>query len=89
MEIPVAQQPFSTFSLPVRAVSFLLAPTALARGARPDPARIRPEEFYNAFDYNDPAPGAKEAVACRIEEGAHPFLPQRDLVRVALKRAAG
>jgi len=88
LEIPAAQQPFSTFSLHVSDVSFLLAKDALARGERPDPARIRTEEFYNAFDYNDPAPGAKEEVACRIEECAHPFLPQRDLVRVALKVAA-
>lgn len=87
-EIPAAQQPFSTFSLHVSDVSFQLAKDALARGARPDPARIRPEEFYNAFDYNDPAPGTNEEVAGRIEQAGHPFLPQRDLVRIALKVAA-
>jgi Mg-chelatase subunit ChlD len=87
-EIAAEAQPFSTFSLNVSDVSFLLAKDALARGERPDPARIRPEEFYNAFDYGDPAPGPGEAVACRIEQGAHPFRQQRNLVRIALKVAA-
>ncbi len=87
-EISTARQPFSTFSLHVSDVSFQLAKDALAKGVMPDPARIRPEEFYNAFDYNDPAPSPGEEVACRIEQSAHPFLQQRDLVRIALKVAA-
>ena len=87
-EIAAAKQPFSTFSLHVSDVSFQLAKDALARGAMPDPDRIRAEEFYNAFDYGDPAPAPGEEVACRIEQCAHPFLQQRDLVRIALKVAA-
>jgi len=87
-EIQTAKQPVSTFSLHVSDVSFQLAKDALAKGTMPDPARIRPEEFYNAFDYNDPSPAAGEEVACRIEQTAHPFLQQRDLVRIALKVAA-
>ena len=87
-ETQAAKQPFSTFSLHVSDVSFQLAKDALARGAMPDPDRIRAEEFYNAFDYGDPAPATGEEVACRIEQCAHPFLQQRDLVRIALKVAA-
>lgn len=87
-EIKTAKQPFSTFSLHVSDVSFQLAKDALNRGTRPDPTRIRPEEFYNAFDYNDPAPAPGQEVVCRIEEAAHPFLQQRDLVRIAVKVAA-
>jgi len=87
-ETQTAKQPFSTFSLHVSDVSFQLAKDALARGVMPDPDRIRAEEFYNAFDYNDPAPAPGEEVACRIEQCAHPFLQQRDLVRIALKVAA-
>ncbi len=87
-EILTAKQPFSTFSLHVSDVSFQLAKDALAKGTVPDPARIRAEEFYNAFDYNDPSPAPGEEVACRIEQAAHPFLQQRDLVRIALKVAA-
>jgi autotransporter-associated beta strand protein len=87
-EIQTAKQPFSTFSLHVSDVSFQLAKDALARGAMPDPDRIRPEEFYNAFDYGDPSPAPGEEVACRIEQCAHPFLQQRDLVRIAVKVAA-
>jgi Mg-chelatase subunit ChlD len=93
-ELPAREQPVSTFSLHVSDVSFRLAKAALDRGQRPDAASIRPEEFYNAFDYGDPAPAAGEAVACRIEQAAHPFLQQRNLVRIAMKvpgsgRAAG
>ena len=87
-EIKTAKQPFSTFSLHVSDVSFQLAKDALAKGAMPDPERIRAEEFYNAFDYNDPAPADGEEVACRIEQCAHPFAQQRNLVRIALKVAA-
>ncbi len=87
-EILTAKQPFSTFSLHVSDVSFQLARDALAKGALPDPDRIRAEEFYNAFDYNDPSPAPGEEVACRIEQSAHPFLQQRNLVRIAVKAAA-
>ena len=80
-----AKEPFSTFSLHVSDVSFRLAQAALARGEAPEPDRIRPEEFYNAFDYGDLAPAASERIACRIEQAAHPFLQQRNLVRIAMK----
>ncbi|CAN5578304.1 hypothetical protein BH09VER1_BH09VER1_32060 [soil metagenome] len=87
-EVETSKQPVSTFSLHVSDVSFQLAKDALAKGTVPDPERIRPEEFYNAFDYNDPAPAPGEEVACRIEQCAHPLMQQRDLVRIALKVAA-
>jgi secreted protein with Ig-like and vWFA domain len=84
-EVSTKVQAVSTFSLHVSDASFRLARAALARGERPDPASIRPEEFYNAFDYGDPSAAPNEAVACRIEQAAHPFLQQRNLVRIALK----
>ena len=84
-EVRAAQQPVSTFSLHVSDASFKLALAALAAGRLPDPASIRPEEFYNAFDYGDPAPGAGEKVSCRIEQSAHPFAQQRNLVRIAVR----
>ena len=87
-EINARQQAVSTFSLHVSDVSFRLAQAALARGENPDPERIRPEEFYNAFNYGDPAPTATEKISCHIEQSAHPFLQQRNLVRIAMKVAA-
>jgi hypothetical protein len=84
-ETSAAKEPFSTFSLHVSDVSFRLAQAALARGELPDPSRIRVEEFYNAFDYGDPAPAAGEKIVARIEQAAHPFLQQRNLVRIAMK----
>ncbi len=87
-ETLTANDPISTFSLHVGDVSFQLAADSLAGGETPDPARIRPEEFTNAFDYNDPAPGTGESVAGFVEQSAHPFLQQRNLVRVAVRVAA-
>jgi secreted protein with Ig-like and vWFA domain len=84
-EVNASKEPFSTFSLHVSDVSFRLAQADLARGQAPEPDRIRPEEFYNAFDYGDPSPAASEKVACRIEQAAHPFIQQRNLVRIAMK----
>lgn len=87
-ETNAAKEPVSTFSLHVSDVSFRLAQTALARGEMPDPTRIRPEEFYNAFDYGDPSPTTTEKVSARIEQAAHPLLQQRNLVRIAMKVAS-
>ena len=87
-ETSAASQPFSTFSLHVSDASFKLAKAALERGEQPDPASIRPEEFYNAFDYGDPAPGRGEPVACALEQCANPIIPQRNLVRIGVRAGA-
>ncbi len=87
-EISASGEAFSTFSLHVSDASFKVAKAALDRGERPDPESVRPEEFYNAFDYGDPTPAPGEPVACTIEQAAHPILPQRNLVRVAMRTGA-
>ncbi len=87
-EISASGEAFSTFSLHVSDASFKVAKAALDRGERPDPELVRPEEFYNAFDYGDPTPAPGEPVACTIEQAAHPILPQRNLVRVAMRTGA-
>ena len=59
-EVLTRENAFSTFSLNVSDVSFKLAAASLEKGALPEAANIRSEEFINAFDYRDPmpAPGA-------------------------------
>ena len=84
-EIPASENPYSTFSLNISDASFQLAKAALAKGERPDPAGIKPEQFYNAVDYGDPAPASNEPVAATVEQSAHPIIPGRNLVRVALR----
>lgn len=79
---------FSTFSLHVSDVSFKLAQAALAQGQWPEAAKIRIEEFVNALDYHDPLPTSAEKVACRVEQAIHPFLMQRNLLRVSMRTAA-
>ena len=88
MEIPAAQEPFSTFSLNISDASFQLALAAVEKGERPDPASIKPEQFYNAVDYGDPAPSSLEPVAAAIDQTAHPVIPGRNLVRVAMRTAS-
>jgi secreted protein with Ig-like and vWFA domain len=87
-EVIAAKEPVSTFSLHVSDVSFKIAKDALANGTDIDRERIRPEEFYNAFNYGDPSPVMAEKITCRIEQAAHPLLQQRNLVRISMKVAA-
>ncbi|MFK7911867.1 MAG: von Willebrand factor type A domain-containing protein [Akkermansiaceae bacterium] len=88
-ETLTSAEPFSTFSLNVNDVSFKLARVALLeKGKWPDAAKVRTEEFVNAFDYGDPSPSQSEKVSCAIEQSAHPFLQQRNLLRIGMKTAA-
>ena len=87
-ETLATQDPFSTFSLNISDTSFQLARAAIERGERPDPASIKPEQFYNAINYGDPAPSSREPVAAAIDQTAHPIIPGRNLVRIAVRTAS-
>ena len=87
-ETAAADESFSTFSLHVSDVAFKLAQASLAKGEWPDAERIRIEEFINAFDYGDPMPTQADRVACQVEQAIHPFLQQRNLLRVSMRTAA-
>lgn len=82
------EEAFSTFSLHVGDVSFKLARAALASGQWPEAAKVRIEEFVNAFDYGDPMPSRSEKVSCQLEQSIHPFLQQRNLLRISMRTAA-
>lgn len=87
-ELNAAAEAFSTFSLHVSDVSFKLAAAALAKGEWPEADKIRIEEFVNAFDFGDPLPAKNERVACAVEQGIHPFLQQRNVLRVSMRTSA-
>ena len=87
-ENSAVEEAFSTFSLHVSDVSFKLARAALAGGQWPEAAKVRIEEFVNAFDYGDPMPTQREKVSCRLEQAVHPFLQQRNLLRISMRTAA-
>lgn len=76
----------STFSLHVSDVSFKLAKAALEQGKWPETVRV--EEFVNAFSYGERALAPNERVGVAMEQAAHPFLSQRNLLRVSLQTAA-
>ena len=87
-ELSASQEVFSTFSLNISDASFQLASAAIARGERPDPESIKPEQFYNGVDYGDLAPSASEPITAAIDQTAHPVIPGRNLVRVAVRTAS-
>ena len=88
LETNARDEAFSTFSLHVSDVSFKLAKATLAKGEWPAAGQLRVEEFVNAFDYDDPSPRMREKVACRLEQAAHPFMQQRNLLRISMRTAA-
>lgn len=87
-EIATAEESYSTFSLRVSDNSFRIAQAVMAQNQRPAADSVRVEEFYNAFDYGDPIPTAQEPVTASMEQSAHPILPQRNLLRIALRTAS-
>lgn len=87
-EVQTAENPFSTFSLNVSDVSYRLAAASLEKGALPDPAGIRSEEFINAFDYRDPEPAPGAPIALAWERARYPFAHNRDVLRFSVKTAA-
>lgn len=87
-ELWTVDEPYSTFSLRVSDNSFRIAQAAMAQNQRPDADSVRVEEFYNAFDYGDPIPTSQEPVTASMEQSGHPILPQRNLLRIALRTAS-
>lgn len=87
-EMIAAEEPYSTFSLNISDASYRVAQAALAKGEMPDPEGIKVEQFYNAVDYGDPAPATGQPVTSKIEQTAHPLIPGRNLVRIAIKTAS-
>jgi Mg-chelatase subunit ChlD/anti-sigma factor RsiW len=87
-EIRTADHAFSTFSLNVSDVSFQLAASSLENGQMPDGARLRSEEFINAFDYRDPMPAPGQRVAFNWERARNPFAHNRELLRFSVQTAA-
>ncbi len=87
-ETAAESEAFSTFSLHVSDVSFKLALASLMQGQWPEANNVRLEEFVNALDYHDPLPSMDEQISCRIEQATHPFLMQRNVLRIAMRTAA-
>lgn len=74
----------STFALDVDTASYAYARRTLGEGRRPEPARIRPEEFVNAFGQDDYAEPAGDGFTVHVD-GAR--MPGSDtaVVRVGLR----
>ncbi len=87
-EVLTRENAFSTFSLNVSDVSFKLAAASLEKGAMPEVANIRSEEFINAFDYRDPMPAPGAPMAFAWERARYPFAHNRDVLRFSVKTAA-
>jgi secreted protein with Ig-like and vWFA domain len=87
-DVPTLENAFSTFSLNVTDVSFKLAAASLEKGAMPEPATVRSEEFINAFHYRDPEAAPGVPVAFAWERAQYPYAHNRELLRFAVRTAA-
>lgn len=82
--IKCASRPVSTFSIDTDTASYVQARKCINRGERPDPLKIRPEEFINYFDYNYRSPG-NATFAVYPEAAPSPFRPNNTLFRVGIQ----
>ncbi len=87
-ETPTGGNAFSTFSLNVSDVSFRLAEAALNNGRLSERSTVRAEEFINAMNYHDPAPGSGERLSFAWEQARDPFAHNRDLIRFSVQTGA-
>ncbi len=81
-------EPTSTFSLNVSDVSFRLAAAALAQGQWPDSSTVRPEEFFNAFHYNDPQNASASPVSVHTERARYPLGHGQEMLRISVQTQA-
>ncbi len=86
--INTADNAFSTFALNVSDAAYQLARAALLNRRWPDPSSTRTEEFLNAFNYHDPAPGDGVAAGFNYDLGQNPIESAGNLLRVSFSTAA-
>lgn len=80
--VATADDPLSTFAMDVDTASYTLARSWIESGQRPPTAAVRPEEFVNAFDYDDPSPKAGWGIATDVI--TTPWNAGTSLVRIGL-----
>lgn len=81
--VDAGEDPRSTFGLDVDTGSLRLARALLEGGARVPDEAVRPEEWVNAFSYDD-APPTDDDLALTTEAGPAPTLDGATVVRVAV-----
>jgi Uncharacterized protein YfbK, C-terminal/von Willebrand factor/von Willebrand factor type A domain/Putative zinc-finger len=77
-------RPVSTFSVDTDTASYIQAKQMIMNGQRPDPMKIREEEFINYFDYHYRSP-AKGAFGVYLEAAPAPFRPGKVLLRIGVQ----
>ncbi len=82
--IKCSSRPVSTFSIDTDTASYVQARKCISRGERPDPLKIRPEEFINYFDYNYRSPH-NSTFAVYPEAAPSPFRPNNILFRIGIQ----
>jgi anti-sigma factor RsiW len=82
--IKCISRPVSTFSIDTDTASYVQARKSIMRGERPNPLKIRPEEFINYFDYNYRSPD-NSTFAVYPEAAPSPFRPNNTLFRIGIQ----
>ena len=82
--VKCALRPVSTFSIDTDTASYVQARKSIKRGERPEPLKIRPEEFINYFNYNYRSP-QNATFAVYPEAAPSPFRPNNTLFRIGIQ----
>lgn len=82
--IDTAEDRLSSFGLEADTAAYALARETLLRGERPEPDRIRTEEFVNAFEILDAAPTQGD-FAVHVEGLPSPYRPGSIMLRFGLR----
>ncbi|MCF6176662.1 MAG: von Willebrand factor type A domain-containing protein [Victivallaceae bacterium] len=77
-------RPVSTFSIDTDTASYVQAKRMIMNGQRPDPMKIREEEFVNYFDYHYRSP-KKTVFGVYLEAAPAPFRSGKVLLRIGVQ----
>jgi Ca-activated chloride channel family protein len=83
--LATTENPLSTFSIDVDTASYANVRRFLMENQLPPRDAVRLEELVNYFDYDYPAPEAKEPLAFVTELGAAPWNPDHRLLQIGLQ----
>lgn len=83
--LPTNWKPVSTFSLDTDTASYTLARRNILDGDKPNPKKVREEEFVNYFDYHYLKPKGEERFAVYLDAAPSPFRSENTLLRIAVQ----
>ncbi len=81
----VTEHPLSTFAIDVDGASYANSRRFINDGELPPKDAVRPEEFINYFEYDQPAPEGDTPISINKELAPCPWQKEHHLLRIGLK----